>query len=218
MSPPPQARRGYDASNRRAQAEATRQRILDAARGLFIEQGYAGTSMAQVAAAAGVSTPTVFAAFKSKVNLLKIAAETMVAGDAAPVSLHERPQMRHVHAGATVEEVLGRLAAFNATTAERAYPIFSVLYAAADAEPEITELVRLIDAQRLAGAELLARTVLDRLGDSDDSDRLAEVRDTIWAFNALSMYGMLVVQRGWPLDRYREWVRTALHALLIPQR
>lgn len=212
-------RRMYDTSGRRAQAEATRRRILDVARGLFIERGYAGTSVAQIAAASGVSAPTVFAAFTSKVNLLKVAAETMIVGDAEPVPLAERPEMRHVHAAATAEEVLDRLAELNTAAAGRAYPIFAVLYAAADAEPEIAELVRLIDGQRLAGATMLARTVLDRLdGDGrggGDPDRLAEVRDTIWAFNALSMYGMLVVQRGWPADRYRDWLRTALHALIL---
>jgi AcrR family transcriptional regulator len=214
MSPQRQGRRVYDATGRRAQAEASRQRILEVARSLFIDQGFAGTSMAQIAAAAGVSAPTVFAAFKSKVNLLKIAAETTIVGDAEPVPLAERPEMRHVHAGATAEEVLDRLAGLNAATAERAYPIFTVLHAAADAEPEIAALVRLIDAQRLAGATMLARTLLARLG-QDDPDRLAAVRDTIWAFNALSMYGMLVVQRGWSLERYREWLRKALHAVVL---
>jgi AcrR family transcriptional regulator len=212
--PAPRQRRIYDTTGRRAQAEATRLRILDVARGLFIERGYAGTSVAQIAAASGVSAPTVFAAFTSKVNLLKVAAETTIVGDAAPVPLAERPEMRHVHAGATAEEVLDRLAALNAATAERAYPIFTVLHAAADAEPEIAELVRLIDGQRLTGATMLARTVLDRLG-QDDPDRLTEVRDTIWAFNALSMYGMLVVQRGWSPDRYREWLSKALRALIL---
>lgn len=218
MSSQRQDRRVYDASNRRAQAEATRQRIIDVARGLFIEHGYAGTSVAQIAASTGVSAPTVFAAFKSKVNLLKVAAETMIVGDTAPVPLHERPEMRHVHDGATAAEVLDRMAGLNAATAERAYPILAVLQAAADAEPEIAGLVRLIEAQRLAGAELLARTVLSRLGEQDDPDRLAEVRDTIWAFNAVAMYAMLVVQRGWPLDRYREWLSTALRALILPGR
>jgi AcrR family transcriptional regulator len=205
----------YDTTGRRAQAEATRRRILDVARGLFIERGYAGTSVAQIAAAAGVSAPTVFAAFTSKVNLLKVAAETTIVGDADPVPLAERAEMRHVHAGATAGEVLDRLAELNAATAARAYPIFTVLHAAADAEPQIAELVRLIDAQRLTGATMLARTVLDRLGQDDDPVRLAEVRDIIWAFNSLSMYGMLVVQRGWTTARYCDWLRTALRAMIL---
>ena len=204
-------RREYDSTGRRAQAEATRRRILDVARDLFVRQGYAGTSMAQIAAAAGVSTPTVFAAFTSKVNLLKVAAETMIVGDADPVPLHERPEMRHVHAGATAEEVLDRLATLNAAAAERAHPVFAVLHAAADAEPAIADLVRLLDEQRLAGATLLARTVVDRLGDPAP-ERLAEIRDVLWAHNSPAMYGLLVVGRGWPVARYRDWLSRTLRA------
>jgi AcrR family transcriptional regulator len=214
-----QPRRSYDTSGRRAQAQAARVRMVEAARQLFIERGFAGTSIAQIATAAGVAAPTVSAAFKSKVNLLKIAAETTIVGDTEPVPLHERPEMRHVNAGATAEEVLDRLAALNVAAAVRAYPIFAVVYAAAD-EPQIAELVQLLDEQRLTGATMLARTVLDRLGasptDPDYAGRLAEIRDTIWAFNTVSMYGMLVVQRGWSIERYREWLRTALIALVIP--
>lgn len=214
MSGQRQERRAYDSRGRRAQAQASRLRILDTARRLFIEHGYAGTSVAQIAAAAGVSVPTVFSAYRSKVNLLRTAAETTIVGDAEPVPLHERPQMRHVHAGATAGEVLDRLADLNAATAERAYPIFAVVYAAADAEPEIADLVRAIDEQRLTGATMLARTVLDRLG-TDDPARLAEVRDSIWALNSLAMYGLLVAERGWSTDRYREWIRRALRAVVM---
>jgi AcrR family transcriptional regulator len=208
-------RREYDSTGRRAQAEATRRRIVEVARRLFIDQGYAATSIAQIAAAAGVSAPTVFAAFMSKVNLLKVAAETMIVGDTEPVPLAERPEMRHVHGGATAAEVLDRLAGLNAATAVRAYPIFAVLHAAADAEPRIAALVRLIDDQRLAGAGMLARTVMSRLGD-DDPDREAEIRDSIWAFNSLALYGMLVRDRGWSPDRYRVWLGRQLRAVLDP--
>jgi AcrR family transcriptional regulator len=214
MSSPRQDRRGYNSAGRRAQAQVSHLRILDAARLLFIEHGYAGTSMAQIATSAGVSVPTVFSAYRSKVNLLRTAAETTIVGDAGPAPLHERPEMRHVHAGTTAEEVLDRLADLHATTADRAYPIFAVVYAAADAEPDIAALVRTIDEQRLAGAAMLASTVLDRLG-SADPDRLAEVRDSIWALNSLAMYGLLVAERGWPLGRYRDWIRRALHAAVL---
>jgi hypothetical protein len=85
-----------------------------------------------------------------------------------------------------------------------------VLYAAADAEPEIAAAVALIDDQRLTGAAMLARTVVERRGGGDPD----EIRDSIWVFNALTMYGMLVVQRGWSSERYRDWLRKALLAVV----
>lgn len=209
-----QGRRRYNVEGRRAQARATRQRVLDTARALFIARGYAATSIAQIAAEAGVSTPTVFAGFTSKVNLLKEAAETTLVGDADPVPLHERPQMRHVHDGATAEEVLLRLAALIADRAPDVHPIYAVVHAAADADPEIAALARTLDEQRLAGAAMLATTVLRRL-DVDDPERHAEVRDTIWTLNSPLLYGLLVTQRHWPPEQYRSWIARALTALAL---
>ncbi len=217
MSTAGQERRRYNAEGRRAQARATRTRILDAARALFVAQGYTGTSIAQVAAAAGVSVPTVFAGFGSKVNLLKEAMETALVGDVEAVPLAARPEMQHVHAGATAREVLARLAALVADRAPHVYPIAAVVYAAADSDPKVRELVQVLDDQRLLGATALATTVMARLGD-DDPQRHAEVRDTIWVFNSPLLYGLLVEQRGWSPERYGGWVARALTALVTEER
>ena len=72
---------------------ANRERILDHARELFAARGYAGTQVSDIAAAAGVSIPTVFARFGSKVALLKEAVETALVGDAEPIPFAERPEM-----------------------------------------------------------------------------------------------------------------------------
>lgn len=214
MPPPRQARRPYNAEGRRAQARATRERILEAARTLFVAHGYAAVAVADIAAAAGVSVPTVFAGFRSKANLLKEATETALVGDADPVPLHDRPAMRHVVEGATAAEVLHRLAALIAAAGPGVAPLYAVLHAAADADPQIAQLAATLDEQRLEGATRLAEVVLDRLGDADP-DRLREVRDTIWTLNSPLLFGLLVTQRGWSPERYGAWVARALTALVI---
>jgi AcrR family transcriptional regulator len=221
MSSTGQARRPYNAEGRRAQARATRERILETARTLFVERGYAPVSVADVAAAAGVSVPTVFAGFKSKANLLKEATETALVGDAETVPLHDRPPMRHVAEAPTAREVLERLAALIAEAAPRVAPMYAVLHAAADADPELARLADTLDEQRLAGATRLAGIVLDRLSDPaaerdrPDLDRLAQVRDTIWTLNSPLLYGLLVTQRGWSPQQYGAWVARALTALVL---
>src|SRR5256885_16752533 len=65
MSIPPNSRhvkqpRRYDSTRRRAQAAQTRQDILKAALQLFLEGGYAGTTINDVAAAAGVAGGELF--------------------------------------------------------------------------------------------------------------------------------------------------------------
>lgn len=207
MSSPP-VRRGYDASGRRRQALANRERILQAARELFIANGYAATSVAAVARAAGVSAPTVFAAFTSKVNLLKEAAETTVVGDAEAVPLAERPEMRRVYEAATEHEVIARLAEFMIEAAPRVYPIMSVVRGAVDADPQIAELAALFDQQSLTGAGYIADAMARHL--PDGQHRRRELQDVVWTLISPHLYGQLVVQRGWPAERYGAWIARVL--------
>ena len=53
--------RAYDSTARKAVAQATRQSIMDSARHLFLESGYAGTTMLAIAQAAGIALDTVYA-------------------------------------------------------------------------------------------------------------------------------------------------------------
>lgn len=62
------------------QAEQTRATVIAAATRLFIEQGWNGTGMREVAKAARVSIETVYANFGSKAELLKQAIDNAVAG------------------------------------------------------------------------------------------------------------------------------------------
>ncbi|WP_368862327.1 TetR/AcrR family transcriptional regulator [Frankia sp. Mgl5] len=132
-------------------------RAIGAATELFVRLGFAATSTAQIAAAAGVSTPTVFAYFSSKINLLRAAVDEAVAGDDEPVALHEGPAMRAVHDGATAGEVLGAFAVAATEIAQRAFPLLSALRRAADVDPQAGELVRDLEHQRRAVPRRLPR-------------------------------------------------------------
>lgn len=204
-----QGRRRYDARSRQSQARETRERVLAVARRLFVEHGYAATSIALIAAEAGVSAPTVFAGFKSKVNLLKETVDTAIAGDTDDRPLRERPVLQRVHEARTPDEVVNRLADAFAEVAPRAYPIYAVVHGAADGDPQIAALLRELDRQRLVGAELLAATVADRLGRDDVTD----IRDALWTLMSPLQYGMIVHDRGRPVSWYRDWMARMLRAL-----
>lgn len=64
------SRAKYHSERRQEQAEATRQAIIDAARALFIERGYARTTVADIAAAARVAVPTVYESVGTKSAIL----------------------------------------------------------------------------------------------------------------------------------------------------
>jgi AcrR family transcriptional regulator len=83
-------KRRYDTSRRQEQARENRRRILAAASALFREKGYAGTSMPEVAKAAGVAVQTVYKAFANKATLLKAVFDVTVAGDDEDVPIAGR--------------------------------------------------------------------------------------------------------------------------------
>jgi AcrR family transcriptional regulator len=215
MSSPGQGRRRYDVTSRRLQAGQTRDRILTVARRLFVEQGYAGTSIAQIAAEVGVSGRTVFGAFESKANLLKEVIDTALVGDTDQVPLARRPAMRRVHDATTADEAIGHLADAFAEVADRAYEVFAVLHGAAAVDPEIARLERDNDARRLTGAAQLAATLADRLG-ATDPPSVRHIRDTVWTLGSPLQYQLLVIDRGWTVQQYRNWIARALAAMLPP--
>ena len=63
--------RPYNSPRRRAQAEQTRHAILSAAKRLFEKQGYAGTSIAEIARDADVALKTVYVGFETKAGVLR---------------------------------------------------------------------------------------------------------------------------------------------------
>ena len=90
MSPTVNPPRKYDASRRQERAREPRRAVLAAAHAMFVEQGYAQTTMAAVAEAAGVSVETVYKAFGNKAKLVKACFDVAVAGDDEPISIMER--------------------------------------------------------------------------------------------------------------------------------
>lgn len=197
------------------QAQQNRDRVLAVAGRLFIAQGYAATSIDQIAAEAGLSVRTVFAGFTSKINLLKHVFDTAVVGDSDEVPLHQRPSMRAVHDAPTAEDAYQRLAEAFVEVAERVYGIYAVVHGAADTDPDIAELERQLDAQRLTGVGYLAATFADRLALTDPA-AIAYVVDTLWTLGSPLQYRLLVQQRGWTSRQYRDWIARALAAMVPP--
>jgi AcrR family transcriptional regulator len=182
---------------------------------LFIAQGYAATSIDQIAAESGLSVRTVFAGFTSKINLLKHVFDTAIVGDSDEVPLHQRPSMRAVHDAPTAEDAYERLADTYVEVAERVYGIYAVVHGAADADPDIAELERQLDTQRLTGVGYLAATFAERLAVTDPA-AIAYIRDTLWTLGSPLQYRLLVQQRGWTSRQYRDWMARALAAMVPP--
>ena len=164
MSDDVKPRRRYDSTRRQAQAARTRQDILAAAHDLFLERGYAGTTLAAIAKAAGVVVETLYRAYGSKAELFKAVVRAAVAGgaDRATVPVEQRPAIRALIAETDPRRQLELYAATQPGIQARAGPLLRVLIGAGAADPELAEVWTQLEDERLAGMGRFAGMLADR--------------------------------------------------------
>jgi AcrR family transcriptional regulator len=201
--------RQYDASRRRERAGETRGRILASALRLFLDKGYAGAAMPDIARAAGVSVPTIYKAFPNKARLLKATFDVSVAGDDDATPMAERDVITAIRAEPDAAKKITMYAAHLADTAPRTVPLQLVARAAAgvdEAAAEVWAQMRqeMLTAMTYFTADLQATGQL-RSGASTD-----EARDVLWAYHSPEIYELLVLERGWSTEQYSRFVGEAM--------
>jgi AcrR family transcriptional regulator len=208
--------RPYSSPLRAQQADATRRAILDAARELFIAQGYGATTLEQIAARAGVSKPTVFSAVGNKQTVLASVRDVAMAGDDEKLSMVQRPLAEQIRREPDPYRAVELLAGLFTGVGRRYARIDEVLRGAAHSgEPGPRELWHTSEEQRLTGARIWATTLAGkgRFGDGVDVDTAT---DLLWLHMAPDQYHRLVHVRGWSDDRFRRWLIDSLTRLLLP--
>src|SRR4051794_6975537 len=209
--PEPVKPRRYDSPRRRAQAEATRREILDAAERLFVRDGYAATTMAAIAKEAGVALKTVYVAFETKSGVLRALWNLRLRGDQTDVPIQDRAWYREVLAEPDPERALRLGAHESRQVKERAGGLFGVLRSAADADPDIAALWERINAEFHANQ----RAVIEVLGPLRPGLELERAADIMWTLNHPDVWQLLVGRRGWTPDEWEAWFVTTLSAQLL---
>lgn len=211
-----EVKRRYSSPLRAQAAQRTRQAVLDSAARLFVECGYRASSLSEIARVAGVARPTAFAAFGSKVELLRHVVDRALAGDDEPVPVAERPWFRPVWAATSQYGVLSAYAEVCRLIAGRVATLFEVVRAAADESPETAALWQRLRANRRAGATMVTDR-LAALGPLRDGLDTAAVVDVLWIFNDPSLYASLVLERGWAEADYARWLAEQMCAGALPR-
>ncbi len=206
--------RPYRSPRRREAAERTRAAILAAATRLFLERGYVATTMAAIAAEAGVALDTVYAAVGPKPSLFRLLIEAAISGTGEPVPAEERDYVRAVQAEPDPGRKLERYARALREIQGRLAPLFRALQQAAPAEPELAALWREIAERRARNMRALAGE-LAAAGALREEVGVGEAADVIWATNASEFYALLVFERGWSPERYERWLAAAWRRLLL---
>lgn len=207
-------KRRYDATRRREAADRTRRSILEAARGLFLEQGYPATTMAAIAEEAGVVPDTIYATVGTKPALFRLLIETAISGSAEPVAALDRDYVREIRAESDPLRKLTLYARAVRSIQERLAPLFRVLQSAASMDADLALLWREISQRRAANMRLFAAE-LQKTGGLRPGLNVQEVADVIWSMNSPEYYLLLVEERGWSPYRFERWLATAWVRLLL---
>ena len=207
--------RAYRSPLRDEQVRVTRRAVVAAAHDLFVEHGYAGTTVDAVAERAGVSRKTVFN-LGGKAVLLRHAFDRALHGDHEQVPVAERPEIRAEQQEHDPGRLLHLWCRRLAVVESRVARLALVMAAAADSDPEVAALDVESDRGRRGGARFLAER-LDELGalrDGIDIERATVL--TVLACEPLG-YQRLVVEAGWSLRDYARWMEQTLTDALLPR-
>ena len=202
----PQRHSTYSSPLRARQAAETRQAVLEAATGLFTDRGWAGTTLAAVAAEAGTAVETVYGAFVSKSGLLIAAINAAIAGDADEEPLVERPEFAGLGVGERAER-LAVVARIITGALERAVPLMSALREAAASDPAARARLDAYETDRRA----VIATGLQLVRGKRAPETLV---DSMWALASPEVFVKLTGERRWPVARYRRWLIHTASVLL----
>jgi AcrR family transcriptional regulator len=208
----PRTRR-YDSSGRRSRAERSRERIVDVARDRFLTDGYAATTIAAIAREARVSTETVHKAFGGKPGLVRAVLATALEG-LGPVPAQERsdhlsvtePDPRTIIRGWT------RLAM---EVAPAAAPVELLVRDAGVTDPQLAELFDELEHARLVRMTDNARRLAEH-GHLRPGLSIDDAAVVMWTYTAPVLYELLVLKRGWSVERFADFTADALTSALLP--
>jgi AcrR family transcriptional regulator len=205
-------KRRYDATGRRQAAGRTRAAILDAARALFTERGYAATPMTAIADRAGVALDTVYASVGRKPALARLLIETAISGTDQAVPAEQRDYVQAIKAAPDAGAKIARYAEAMTAIAPRMALVLGILREAAPVEPALAALWAEIAERRAANMRLFVADLAAVAPLRLDPD---EAADVVWATNATELYQLLVDQRGWTPQRYQRFLADTWLRLLL---
>jgi AcrR family transcriptional regulator len=206
-------KRRYDSTGRLAQAVRNRGAVLDAAERLFLDRGYAATTIGSVAAGANVSVETIYKAFGGKGGLVRALRDRGLAGQ-GPVPAEQRSDRMRV-TERDPRAIIANWGTLTAEVAPRVSPILLLVRAAAASDAETAKLLAEMEADRLRRMTVNARHLHDH-GHLRRGVTLQSAIDILWTYSSAELYELLVLRRGWPLDRYGRFVADAMMAALLP--
>lgn len=192
------------------QAEQAKKLIIDAAMGLFLENGYVATTMDDIAESAGVARRTIYNQFGSKAALLIAAINDRVVGAG------ERSQVSDQEAIREMEDPHQMIEAFievHVGVAERSLPLLKITFEAAAVDGEVAKEYERNEEYRYKAQQVLIDALHDK-GFLRTDVSLSYMRRGFWLLAGPQVL-ITATQAGWDLETYAHWVKDTVTGLLI---
>jgi AcrR family transcriptional regulator len=192
------------APTRRDRARTTRLRITKAAYTLFCERGYAGTTMGDIADAAGVAVQTVYFTFHTKSELLSRAYDYAVLGEGDPVRPEQSAWYAKMSRESDLTAALRHAVKGIGEILTRATPLDTVVRAGAGSDPDTARVRALHEGWRAQGY----RAIIDILGTKSalcSGVSPERATDLLLLYVGMDVYRVLVLDLGWTHVDWLDW-------------
>jgi AcrR family transcriptional regulator len=206
-------KRKYSSAVREEQAARTRTRILDAAAELFLERGYARTTMKDIAVQADVARDTVHAIFGSKARVLTALIDHRLVPDGSVTNVTQLPEALAIKAEVDQRKQIELFAKFIAGISTELRPVFEILRTASAVEPEMAKVFEEMDQFRMNNMQTYTSWIAAH-GPLRVSTRQAG--QIIWALASLDVARMLCDELGWTESQHARWLSDTLVRTLLP--
>ncbi|HET6753042.1 MAG TPA: helix-turn-helix domain-containing protein [Jiangellaceae bacterium] len=201
-----------------ARTRLARRAVIDAAQTLFLERGHGATTIDAISALSDVPPATVYRLFSSKRGILKALLDVSIAGDDEAVPIADRPPVRSLLADPDPKKMVASFVHIAAKVNARTAAIYRILTSAAASDADAATLLDELTRQRQEGQGRVARALARRRA-LRPTLRERDAGDIIHALVSPEVYGLLVVDRRWPPERYETWLtETLADQLLAPPR
>ncbi len=197
---------GARPSLRAERAAVTRRRIGDAARLLFVRDGYGATTLQAIADEAGVAVQTVYAVFGSKAGILRELRDAIVHEPEADALVRE------AMAASDAGHALDLFARSIRARWDAGNEVVRIYAEAASTDPALRAEHEAVYARRRGGLRQLAGTLAARLAPGLEVGTAFAILD---ALTLPDLYAELVGVNGWTADAYQAWLATTLRRQLL---
>ncbi len=188
--------------------------MLTAARDLFVGNGYAATTIAEIAREARVAVDTVYATVGRKPALLREVLESAISGTDTAVPAEQREYVARVRAASSARDKITAYVTGLVEAQGRLAPVFLALRDAAGGDTESAALWKEISDRR---AHNMRRFAADLRGTGELRDDLTDddVADIVWSMNGSEYWVLLIGERGWSHQRFAAYLIDAWSRLLL---